>query len=64
MKWILKSALVLGLPFIILYAYNYSPLDITINGIVLKKIISVDSNEDSLVKSSNANPSKISIESI
>ena len=64
MKWILKSALVLGLPFIILYAYNYSPLDITINGIVLKKIISEDSNEDSLVKSSNANPSKISIESI
>ena len=64
MKWILKSALVLGLPFIILYAYNYSPIDITINGIVLKKIISVDSNEDSLVKSSNANPSKISIESI
>lgn len=67
MKWILKSALVLGLPFIILYAYNYSPIEINILGIALKKIDYSDLKEDTLVNSlnsSNANPTKTSIESL
>ena len=64
MKWILKSSLVLGLPFIILYAYNFSPLEINIHGFVLKKINSSDFKEDTLVSSINDNPTKISIESL
>lgn len=46
MKWLLKSSLVLGLPLILLYAYNYFPIEISVNGIVLKKITYVDSIED------------------
>jgi lysophospholipase L1-like esterase len=67
MKWILKSALVLGLPFIFLYAYNYSPIEINIYGFVLKKINTADFKEDSLdnsINSSNVNRTKFSFESL
>jgi lysophospholipase L1-like esterase len=46
MKWILKSSLVIGLPLILLYAYNYYPIEISVNGIVLKKITYTDFIED------------------
>jgi hypothetical protein len=42
-RWILKSALVLGLPIILLFAYNYSPVNIQLLGTSLKKIDPVDS---------------------
>ena len=58
MKWILKSALVLGLPFIFLYAYNYSPIEINIYGFVLKKINTADFKEDSLDNSINSSNSQ------
>jgi hypothetical protein len=67
MKWILKSALVLGLPFIILYAYNFSPIEINIYGIVLKKINETDLEEDTLdntKNTSNVNRTEISLESL
>jgi len=44
-RWTLLSALVLGLPFLLLFAYNYSTLDIQIHGTPLKKIDAVDSLE-------------------
>ncbi|MFM7726775.1 MAG: hypothetical protein ACKO7B_08735, partial [Flavobacteriales bacterium] len=44
-RWILRSALVLGLPFLLLFAFNYSTLDIRVNGTPIKKIDAVDSLE-------------------
>ena len=42
-RWILLSAITLGLPFILLFAYNYSSVEIRIFETPLKKIDTIDS---------------------
>jgi len=44
-RWILLSALSLGVPFLLLFAYNYSSIEINLLGTPLKKINPVDSLE-------------------
>lgn len=52
-RWTLLSALTLGVPFLLLFTYNYSSIEIHILGIPLKKIASVDSLELSIDMPSN-----------
>jgi lysophospholipase L1-like esterase len=42
-RWILLFALSLGVPFLLLFAYNYSSIEINLLGTPLKKITTVDS---------------------
>jgi hypothetical protein len=54
-QWVLLSALVLGLPILLLFGYNYSSFEINVLGTPLKKINPVDSLEIWLKNAAQSN---------